>query len=158
MKRYIFLDIDGCCNHDMWYYENRVVNRNWKCGDCDPKVVELLNTLSDLDAKVVISSSWGDMADKMLYDTGLKLPIIGHTRHYYENWIVRGNEIELWLQDNVIKEHIDDDYEYVIFDDDSDMLLSQVDNFIHVNSVKGITKEDIEKARDILTRHGLCVD
>lgn len=44
------------------------------------------------------------------------------------------------------------DYEYVIFDDDTDFLLVQKDNFIHVDEQTGLTDKDVEKARKILTR------
>ena len=149
MKRYLFLDVDGVCNHDDWYYQNRIIDKNYKCGDFDPKVIELLNQLQDLDVKVVISSSWGDMADKPLIDIGLKLPIIGHTEHFYNEWTCRGNEISKWIYDNHIYEHIDDRYKYVIFDDDKDMLMEQSDNFIWVDSRHGLTQEHINKARVI---------
>lgn len=143
----LFLDIDGCVNHNQWYYRNRVVKKNWDCGDADPKVIERLNSLSDLDVKVVISSSWGKDADKLLYDNGLRLPIIGHTEHFYNEWIVRGNEIEKWLYEHL---HVDyDDFNYVIFDDDTDFLLKQKNNFIHINPQRGITDRHIEKARKI---------
>jgi hypothetical protein len=144
--------VDGVCNHDDWYYQNRVLNKNYKCGDFDPKVIELLNQLQDLEVKVVISSSWRDSADKPLMDLGLKLPIIGHTEHFYsDGWLCRGNEIEKWLYDNHIHEHIDDSYKYVIFDDDKDMLLKQVDNFVWVNSQHGLTQAHIDKAREIFS-------
>ena len=45
------------------------------------------------------------------------------------------------------------DYEYVIFDDDKDMLLGQAENFVWVDGRHGITQEHIDKARKILTRH-----
>lgn len=146
----LFLDIDGCVNHNDWYYENRVVNNNWKCGDADPKVIELLNSLSDLDVKVVISSSWGYQADGLLNSVGLILPIIGHTEHFYNQFIVRGNEIKKWIIDN---QNVDfEEYNYVIFDDDTDFLMEQKDNFIHIDSQYGITKDDIEKARKIFSQ------
>ena len=44
------------------------------------------------------------------------------------------------------------DYEYVILDDDTDFLLGQADNFIHVNEQTGLTDEDVERARKILMR------
>ena len=47
----------------------------------------------------------------------------------------------------------DVDYEYVIFDDDTDFLLGQKDNFIQTNERTGITEEDVERARKILTRN-----
>lgn len=46
----------------------------------------------------------------------------------------------------------DVDYEYVIFDDDTDFLLGQKDNFIRVNQNTGLTKREINKAIKILTR------
>lgn len=148
MKRYLFLDVDGVCNHDDWYYKNRAIARN-KCGDYDPHVIELLNQLEDLDVKVVISSSWGTMAYEPLKKLGLKLPIIGHTDQIYSEWMCRGNEIAKWLYENHIEEHIDDTYEYVIFDDMKDMLMEQEDNFIWVDSRHGLTQEHINKARAI---------
>ena len=41
---------------------------------------------------------------------------------------------------------------YVIFDDDSDMLLGQKDNFIQTNRQTGVTQADIDKAKAILER------
>lgn len=149
MKRYLFLDVDGVCNHDDWYTQERLVKRNMKCGDFDPHVIELLNQLQDLDVKIVISSSWGTYADKPLIDLGLKLPIIGHTEHFYVSWLCRGNEIAKWIDINVYQEHIDDRFGYVIFDDDKDMLMEQEDNFIWVDSRHGLTQEHINKARAI---------
>jgi hypothetical protein len=158
MKRIIFLDIDGVVNHDNWYYEQRVVNKNWECGDADPKCIALLNSLYDIGAEVVISSSWGEDADKLLNETGLMLHIIGHTDHYHSDFICRGNEIEKWIVEHTDsrlgtkfgKEYKNKDYTYVIFDDDCDMLLGQKDNFIRIDSKTGLTQEDIDNARKIL--------
>ena len=44
----------------------------------------------------------------------------------------------------------DDDYDYVILDDDRDMLLGQIDHFIYVNRQTGLTQDDIDKAKKIL--------
>lgn len=158
MKRYLFLDIDGVCNHDDWYNHQHFVEHNWKCGDYDPHVIELLNQLSDLDVKVVISSSWGELAYKPLVDTGLKLPIIGKTDQLYCEWMCRGNEIAKWLDLNVIQEHIDDTYEYVIFDDVPNMLMSQAENFVYVDKAHGLTQAHIDKARDIFEGRNMKLD
>lgn len=129
MKRYIFLDVDGVMNCDDWYYNERIVKNNWKCGDYNPQAISLLNQLEDCE--VVISSSWGKDADKPLMDLGLKLPIVGHIEHIYygHRWLCRGNAIAKWIEDNVYSKQIES-YEYVIFDDDKDMLLSQEENFV----------------------------
>lgn len=164
MKKIIFLDIDGVLASYKYLCTGK--------GFIDPEKVALLNQLED--AEVVISSSWGydnGKTEKSLKDCGLKLPIIGYTSHFSEIWLCRGNEIEKWLQDNVggmcskfgsdsagepyyRKRCSEDDidYEYVIFDDDTDMLLGQVNNFIQTNEETALTQEDIDKARKILNR------
>ncbi len=148
MKRYLFLDIDGVCNHDDWYHKNHIEG-NWKCGDIDPATVALLNQLKDLDVKVVISSSWGTRCYDGLRACGLELPIIGHTDQIYCEWMCRGNEIMKWLYQNHIEEHIDDTYEYVILDDIKEMLMEQEDNFIWVDPKHGLKQKHIDEARDI---------
>jgi predicted Fe-Mo cluster-binding NifX family protein len=165
-KKIIFLDVDGVVNSDNWYNKTR-----GRSGDFDPEAIALLNQLEAIGAEVVISSSWGESADKPLKDVGLKLPIVGHTEHFYQDLLTRGNEIEKWIQVNFggmgtrygvdddgfpyYRKHYGDniqDYEYVIFDDDSDFLLGQVDNFIRTDRLTGLTQADIDKAIKILNR------
>lgn len=96
---------------------------------------------------------------------------IGVTEHFDAGWLCRGNEIEKWLLGNFkgmgTKYGLDDDgfpyyrkhygdeltdYEYVIFDDDTDFLLGQTNNFIRTDGNTGLTQENIDKARKILMR------
>lgn len=164
MKKIIFLDIDGVLASYKYFCSGK--------GFIDPEKIALLNQLED--AEIVISSSWGydnGKTENSLKSCGLKLPIIGYTCHFAESWLCRGNEIEKWLYDNIggmctkfgddrdgdpyyRKRYNEDDidYEYVIFDDNTDMLLGQVNNFIHINEQTAITQEDIDKARKILNR------
>ena len=171
-KKIIFIDIDGTVNSDQWYEKTR-----GRSGNIDPEAIALLNQLEEFGVEVVISSSWGEDAIKPLQEVGLKLPIIGCTEHlhFYQDWLCRGNEIEKWLIENMYtnksgmgtkygidgngtpyyRKHYhegDIDYEYVIFDDDTDMLLGQAPNFIRVNDATGVTQEDIDKAKKILNR------
>ena len=166
-KKIIFIDIDGTVNSEKWYS-----NTKGQSGSIDPTNIALLNQLKDLGVEVVISSSWGEDGIKPLQDVGLELPIIGCTEHFHVDWMCRGNEIEKWLNTNFggmgtkygydeiygmpyYRKHFreeDVDYEYVIFDDDSDMLLGQADNFIRVNPMTGVTQADIDKAIKILNR------
>lgn len=171
-KRIIFLDIDGVMASTPYLCTGKGYIERAKC--------ELLNTLKDIGAEIVISSSWGyddGKTEKALRDCGLKLPIIGYTQHYYEDWLCRGNEIEKWIRDNLkgmgtkywrdddktpyYRKHYNEediDYEYVILDDDCDMLYGQKDNFIKVNEYKGLTRKDINRVRKILTRDYDTVD
>ena len=169
-KKIIFLDIDGVMASIPFLCTGK--------GYIDPKKCKLLNTLEDIGAEIVISSSWGydeGRTEKSLRDCGLKLPIIGYTEHIHFNyhWACRGNEINKWILDHFgglgtnyygcdddgvpwYRKHVNDDsdYEYVILDDDEDMLLGQKDNFICIDEYKGITKRNINKIRKILTRDG----
>ena len=164
MKKIIFLDIDGVLASYKYLCTGK--------GFVDPEKVALINQLED--AEIVISSSWGydnGNTEKTLRECGLKLPIIGYTKHYYEDWLCRGNEIEKWLRDNMggmctkygedregvpyYRHHYNDDdidYEYVIFDDDCDFLLGQANNFIQTNRDTALIQADIDKARKILNR------
>ena len=165
-KKILFLDIDGVCNSNNFYERTE-----GKGGDFDPEAIAMLNQLKDIGVEVVISSSWGEDAIKPLQDVGLELPIIGCTEHFHVDWLCRGNEIEKWLHINFggmgtkygtdddgtpyYRKHYhpeDVDYEYVIFDDDTDFLLGQKDNFIHIDEMTGVTQADIDKARSIFER------
>ena len=150
----IALDIDGVLNGEDFY-----VKTKGRSGDFDPEAIALLNQLEPLGVEVVISSSWGESGVKALKEVGLKLPILGCTDHFYQDWICRGNEIEKWFIDNFHSygtkygsKYYQKDYEYVIFDDDADMLMGQQDNFIRTDRYKGLTQADIDKAIKILNR------
>ena len=150
------------------------MKRTPKQGDIDEECVKKLNKLKDIGTEIVISSSWGydeGRTEKTLKECGLEIPIIGYTEHFYTEWLCRGNEIEKWLivnykgmgtkygvcKDSGIPYYRKDfgnnvDYEYVIFDDDTDFLLGQKDNFIQTNEITGLSDEDVAKAIKILMR------
>lgn len=162
-KKILFLDIDGVLASIDYLLSLK--------GFIDKKKVALLNMLKPYDVEVVISSSWGynDDTVKALKACGLELPIIGGTEHFYSDWMCRGNEIAKWLVDtfdeyNVYTgkatsrigiSYVGNDYEYVILDDDEDMLMCQKDNFIHVDRHTALTEENIKKAIDIFERKNL---
>lgn len=155
MKRLIFLDIDGVLNHDKFFKESKGELKYF-----DPDCIQRLNTLGDLGAEIVLASSWGydgGRTEERLREAGLTLPIIGYTKKHSVNWICRGNEIEEWILENLDimgtkfgSQCKSADYEYVILDDDIDMLYGQKDHFIRVDKLIGLTDEDIKKARVIL--------
>lgn len=140
----LFLDIDGVLAGYDWF-----VKREHGGDFIDPEKVALINCI---DCEIVISSSWGEdggRTERNLRDKGLKLPIIGYTEHYEigRDWIVRGNSIQKWLQDNMK----DSDYQYAIVDDNADMLLSQKDHLVQTNEECGLTIDDVEKICKILS-------
>lgn len=160
-KKILFLDIDGVLAS-----EEFLCKTGGKCGFIDKEKVALLNKLKPYDVEVVISSSWGYNEDtvKQLTICGLELPIIGGTQHFYCDWMCRGTEIAKWLYDTFgdydvftgeVHSYTDEDCEYVILDDDVDMLMCQKDNFIHVDTNEALTEENIKKAINILERRNL---
>ena len=160
-RKILFLDIDGVlASFDF------LIKNGGKSGFIERNKVALLNKLKPYGVEVVISSSWGynkDTVDALIY-CGLELPIIGGTDHFSNDWLCRGNEIAKWIVSTfnnysvftgkpyIYEGYTGEDYEYVILDDDVDILMCQKDNFINISRKTGITEEDIEKIINILER------
>lgn len=163
-RKILFLDIDGVlASFDF------LIKNGGKSGFIERNKVALLNKLKPYNVEVVISSSWGYNKDTVdtLISCGLELPVIGGTEHFSNDWLCRGNEIAKWIVstfDNysvftgkpcIYDEYKGEDYEYVILDDDTDMLMCQKDNFIHIDRETGLTEEHIEMVINILERKKL---
>ncbi len=153
MQRLIFLDIDGILNHE----ESNKAGRSKydftnEYQHFDPVSKQLLNTLIDkTSADIVISSTWRLKGlERMQEIWGLESmsgAIVGITPRFtipgYGS-APRGSEIESylknigfhhcnWSKDNqrviMDKSGIEN---YIIIDDDSDMLYGQRNHFVHV--------------------------
>ena len=160
----IFLDFDGVLNV--------IPQERDKYGSIFH--IEFIDNLKYIidktDAKIVISSSWRsdgmDVFQNMWKHRNYPGEIIGITPFSYFNEdlepdtnieIVRGHEIKWWL-DNT-NDNIEN---YVILDDDTDMLDEQLNNFVktsdnidHEDCIDigyGLTKQCAEKAIQILTK------
>lgn len=159
----IFLDIDGVLN---------VISqtRDKYGSNFHQHFIDNLRTLIDTtDAKIVISSSWrtgGDEGSNTMKNMwkfrNLPGEVIDITPDLYYTYsgpdgdddYCRGDEIQLWLDTH--KEITN----YVILDDDNDMLPTQMENFVRTNhNLKhpdcvdrgyGLTKICTEKAIKIL--------
>lgn len=155
MKKCIFLDFDGVVT---------TLKSNWTL---DKKKMEMVKRICDeTGAKIVISSSWRryTLADTIEAITTHQIErghepflmpeyIVGVTARMYSfkfglreehHHVCRGVEIDRWLWEHP------EVVNYVILDDDSDMLLSQKKNFIKTHPYRGISKRDVEKAIKIL--------
>lgn len=149
----IFLDIDGVLNHEQFYKERYEKKGS---GDIDPKSVANLNSLiENTGAKVVISSTWRhsgiDYCRKSLEEVGFVGEIIDITPNLRGEGCLRGNEIHKWIKDN--EELVGPYYqftEYVILDDDSDMLYWQRNNFLLIDRFVGLTMGSVFQATKIL--------
>ena len=168
----IFLDIDGVLNHHQYFKERFETRKQDKLDgnltkkseidreaeEIDPKSVENLNELiENTGAKVVISSTWRlskgiEELQAILEKRGFVGEIIGKTPIGC-GCCQRGNEIHKWLADNrdIVGE---DGNDYVILDDDSDMLYWQRNNFVNVDQYVGLTPKQVYKATRFLTGKG----
>ena len=157
----IFLDIDGVLNHEKFYkerfekrYEEGAIAHPYS--EIDPESVKNLNTLiEETGAKVVISSTWRhsglDYCVDVLNFHGFKGEVIDITPSSRCNMCVRGNEILEWIKKN---EKLIGPYynftDYVILDDDSDMLYWQKNNFLLIDRFVGLTMGDVFRSKKIL--------
>jgi hypothetical protein len=120
-----------------------------------------------------LSSSWRknelEATKQFMTDNNFRFSrdIIGITIRAYQ-WlekgtgihlsIPRGVEIKQWIDANIHSNNGKDwnrkklgiDFNYVILDDESDMLLEQSKNFVQCQSEIGLTSEIIMKAKEIL--------
>lgn len=165
----IFLDIDGVLNSEeyshRWYEENlgQKGHHIW----VDEKVVDrLIGLVQKTGSYVILSSSWRryNLRDTILAlseYSGLEkiLPyLIGVTPYLWQRGC-RGDEIKRlidewssWIGLDLISEKCRDEKidNYVILDDDNDMLDEQKEHFIHVDWTVGLQDSDVEKCLKIL--------
>lgn len=167
MQKIIFLDIDGVLATPECLGEDRT----W--GIVQSKQDLLNDLLIATGAKIVLSSSWRknelEATKQFMTDNNFRFSrdIIGITIRAYQ-WlekgtgihlsIPRGVEIKQWIDTNIHSSNGKDwkrkklgiDYNYVILDDESDMLLEHSKNFVQCQSEIGLTIEDVKKAIEIL--------
>jgi len=168
MKKYIFLDIDGVLATPK---SIEGVGGEWKIEDVKQELLK--NIIDSTGAEIVLSSSWRkwdlESTKEFMKDAGFWFSdlIVGVTIRAYQYIdrttkihlsIPRGVEIHQWIDTNVHSDNgknwkrkkLGEDYQYVILDDDRDMLYVQRNNFVNTNSTLGLTEEDCEKAVEIL--------
>lgn len=159
--------------------DRSVVTGNYPLYEFAPFLIERLNKIIEAtDAKVVVSSTWRlTRTTKQLQDilnsVGFKGEVIDVTPHFYATGhvddkkinytIPRGCEIDWWLVNKGKFQRINwsrklgEEYlkkalvkNYVILDDDSDMLNSQLEHFVKTDIYHGLKEEHVQKAINIL--------
>lgn len=177
MEKVIFLDVDGVLN-SLDYYDNSEERQklhreklNKRAThtelsdyeifrqDIDDKAVLLLQEIIDkTGAKIVVSSAWRTggtftALKEIFKELNFSGEIIGVTPNRDCQHCVRGNMIRQWIDKN---KSFMGDYpghnQYVIIDDDDDMLLCQKDNFVQTSSKASLTKKDVDMAVRILNK------
>lgn len=174
MDNIIFLDFDGVINSESWYerrlnlYEDsNIFTEKYPLYEFDPDSINILNKIiKKIKGKLVITSTWRLGRDiknlqKLCDLVNIQGEVIDKTidlnNGYGDISIPRGLEIDHWLK-NVgnfkNSEHSDFIYDrnkdlkvnnYVIIDDDTDMLYEQKNNFIKINRKISLTESDYNK-------------
>jgi hypothetical protein len=167
MPQTIFLDIDGVLNNYRTYYgwdselyspRSEEIEAQYPTTLFSRECVANFNRIIETTAAhIVLSSSWrwqiyqGNMSlegfEVMLRSHGLRGYLVGATpRIGFWN---RGEEIKAYIQENPII----NEYGYVILDDDTDVLSCYgLDRAVMTRPADGLTKEDSDRAIEILKR------
>ena len=145
-KPIVFLDIDGVLNSAHFFYKANKFERNNLRSQLDPEAIAYLNEIYDWN--FVLSSTWRkfykiDEMNEMLHGLGFYGTISDYTPVLDWQGSLRGNEIRQFLRNH----KLDDRDDYIIFDDDSDMLLCQKDHFIHVDGYFGLGPNHVYRAK-----------
>jgi hypothetical protein len=139
--------------------DSDIINLDYYKSEICPKRIGWFNELcEEVDAVVVLSASMrSGKTIKQLQEIfnycGATFTIIDKTD--YCECETRGCEIEKWLHENIKPEvygcNYFDFYNYVIIDDDSDMLLNQQHHFFHTDTYSGLTPSTCYKIKRFLT-------
>lgn len=152
MKKYIFLDIDGVLNSDMWNHEfitkYKYSNTPGIEQEIDPGAMKLINDLvNKTGAEIIMSSSWRhnlEGAVRKLKRCGLVHDIV---QKIDNGRIVVGEQRGKLIKD-FLSSH---DYStYVIIDDACDILKCQKKYYVQTNPTIGFCEADYKKALNIL--------
>jgi hypothetical protein len=168
MRKIIFLDIDG-----VLAIPNHSESGQWCLSD---EKQELLGQILDATgAEIVLSSSWRyntlEYTKEYMKTEGFKFceKLVGVTIRGYKYidkslgihlGIPRGVEIKQWIDTNIHSQNgknweyrfLGRDYQYVILDDDCDMLLEHQFNFVRTDGFEGLSKTDVLRAIEILNK------
>lgn len=154
----VFLDVDGVLNSHQWFESQERSGATDRIErHIDPQAVLRLERIcKETGGAVVVSSAW---RHGTLYDTlieglrkhGFTGKVIGKTIISQCSDCVRGNLIYRWLRENML--HYYSFRQYVILDDDTDMLYWQRNNFVKTDSsTGGLIDELTDKAIAILNQ------
>jgi hypothetical protein len=152
----IFLDVDGVLNCQVYYEKVPIENRPpYPLSEFCPERISWLNQLcEEVNAKVVLSASRrtnGIEENRAVFkQVGATFEIIDVTPNLRSKDCLRGNEIYTWIKENIEKLTGIPYYDYnnyVIIDDDSDMLLWQKEHFFQTDTYSGLTPNTCYKIK-----------
>ena len=139
----VFLDIDGVLNSQRTCiafggYPNQPTGFHRDMFD-EVAIRLIRGIVKEAGAKIVLSSTWRILNHWNEVGQGLELPIIDATPRLAGH---RGEEIQQWMDDYIANNENAEITTYAIIDDDSDMLESQLSNFVHTSNFDGFSWEN----------------
>lgn len=139
----LFLDIDGVlCTYQTWFLHGSLFINSPDVGNkLDVFGVKFIEQLAKSGVKIVLSSTWRLGSSLEELNSIFTFPIYGKTDYLCRE--IRGVEIQKWIDEHPEVEN------YVIVDDDSDMLPEQMTNFVLTSYDEGIT---FKKANEIVEK------
>lgn len=142
----LFLDIDGVINSARTAKAFNGYPWNAKSLENFDKVaIRLIQLLcEETNCSIVLSSTWRLDENWMDLESQLGLPIIDRTPKVRFS-SVRGEEIKAWLEKQ------DQTIQYAIVDDTDEMLDEQKDHFVHVDGLNGLSYENYNRLKELLT-------
>jgi hypothetical protein len=150
----IFLDIDGVLNSDSWDNSEEQKQSQFPENQFSPKLIQLFNkVIEETTDKIVLTSTWRLEYDikfmqSLFKKVGIKGEIIDFTPDLKKgnDYVVRGNEILKWCKDNqnLINSRPLDYTDFIIIDDNSDMLFWQSKFFFQTDRLSGLTPSIIK--------------
>ncbi|GAA4159614.1 hypothetical protein GCM10022217_22580 [Chryseobacterium ginsenosidimutans] len=162
----IFLDVDGVLNNAEYYKNKSLHSHHKESSHFDSNNTNALNKIVESTrAKIVISSAWRMLKTleeiTMLFnEVGIKAEIIGFTEslHYKDTYKIapRGLEILKWIRDyhRTLKGGLEN---YVIIDDEDDILDIQEKHFFHINDVVGLTDQNADVIIEFLNSYTIPI-
>lgn len=147
-QKILFLDIDGVLNSE--YYYNTSSDLSNSQSKFDPVAIELIKKLiKEFSLKIVVSSTWRYGAVDRLMHELKKHKLIDYLYHDWFTPVIhpahRGTEIKLWLD---LHPEVGD---YIIIDDDENILEEQMNRFVKTGLHKGMTEEHYHRVREIFS-------
>ena len=147
-QRILFLDIDGVLNSEEYYKNCNNSSENFS--RFDSSSVSLIKSLiEEFSLKIVISSTWRYGAVDRLMHELKKNKLLDYLYHDWFTPVIhpahRGTEIKLWLD---LHSEVAD---YVIIDDDDNMLEEQKNYFVRTSLHLGMNNEHYNRVRAIFS-------
>lgn len=143
--KYLFLDIDGVLNHYEYYMrEDKDSNIPYPLNEFDPLCIERLKkVLEETGARIVISSTWREEGESYMKGIFKNLGLPDDFDMTPIDFRTRGEQVQEFLDQHSCET-------YVILDDDSDFLDSQLSHFVKCSYNTGFDDYIMEKVMLIL--------